>query len=128
MYSFPSLELVSFSMSSSNCCLLTCKWISQETGKVVCYSHLFMSFPVCCFTNELIINMLIITTKYGTMDLFQIGKGCVKTLHCHPAYLTCQYRQRVLHMLSLCYVQLCKPINFSPPGSYAHGVLQTRIL
>ena len=32
-------------MSSSNCCFLTCIWISQEAGKVVWYSHLFHNFP-----------------------------------------------------------------------------------
>ena len=29
-------------MSGSNCCFLTCIQISQEAGKVVWYSHLFM--------------------------------------------------------------------------------------
>ena len=29
-----------FSMSSSNCCFLTCTKISQEVGKVVWYYHL----------------------------------------------------------------------------------------
>ena len=33
------------SMSSSNCWFLTCIQVSQETGKVVWYSHLFKSFP-----------------------------------------------------------------------------------
>ena len=47
-YSFPNLEPVFCSMSGSNCCFLTCIQISQEAGKVVCYSHLFMNFPVCC--------------------------------------------------------------------------------
>ena len=32
-------------MSSSNCCFLTCIQISQETGQVVWYSHLFQNFP-----------------------------------------------------------------------------------
>ena len=32
-------------MSSSNCCFLTCVQVSQETGKVVWYSHLFKNFP-----------------------------------------------------------------------------------
>ena len=32
-------------MSSSNCCFLTCKQISQEAGNVVWYSHLFKNFP-----------------------------------------------------------------------------------
>ena len=32
-------------MSSSNCCLLTCIHVSQETGKVVWYPHLLKNFP-----------------------------------------------------------------------------------
>ena len=32
------------SMSSSNCCFLTCIQISQEAGQVVWYSHLFQNF------------------------------------------------------------------------------------
>ena len=45
MYSFPDLEPVSCSMSSSNCCFLTCIQISQEAHQVVWYSHLFQNFP-----------------------------------------------------------------------------------
>ena len=45
IYSFPNLEPVHCSMSSSNCCFLTCKLVSQEAGKVVWYSHLFKNFP-----------------------------------------------------------------------------------
>ena len=45
MYSFPDLEPVCCSMSSSHCCFLTCVQISQEAGQVVWYSHLFMKFP-----------------------------------------------------------------------------------
>ena len=44
MYSFPNLEPVC-SMSSSNCCFLTCIQISQEADQVVWYSHLFQNFP-----------------------------------------------------------------------------------
>ena len=43
-YSFPDLEPVCCSMSSSNCCLLTCIQISQEAGQVVWHSHLFKNF------------------------------------------------------------------------------------
>ena len=32
-------------MSSSNCCFLTWIQISQESGQVVWYSHLFQNFP-----------------------------------------------------------------------------------
>ena len=45
MYSFTSFEPVHFSMSSSNCCFLTCIHFSQETGKVVWQSHLLKNFP-----------------------------------------------------------------------------------
>ena len=45
MYPFSYLELVCCSMSSSNCCFLTCIQVSQEAGQVVWYSHLFQNFP-----------------------------------------------------------------------------------
>ena len=45
MYSFPYLEPVCCSMSSSNCCFLTCLQISQEAGQEVWYSHLFRNYP-----------------------------------------------------------------------------------
>ena len=48
MYSFPDLEPVCCSMSSSHCCFLISIQISQEAGKVVWYSHLLKNFPVCC--------------------------------------------------------------------------------
>ena len=44
MYSFSYLEPVCCSMSSSNCCFLTCIQISQEAGQVVWYSHLLKNF------------------------------------------------------------------------------------
>ena len=45
MYSFPSVEPVSCSMSNSNYCFLTCIQISLEAGKVVWHSHLLKNFP-----------------------------------------------------------------------------------
>ena len=45
MYSFSYLEPVCCSMSSSNCCFLTCIQVSQEAGQVVWYSHLFQNLP-----------------------------------------------------------------------------------
>ena len=46
MYSFSKLEQVHCSMSGSNCFFLNCTQISQEVGKVVCYSHLLKNFPL----------------------------------------------------------------------------------
>ena len=51
MHSFPSLEPVCCSMSSSDCCFLTYMRISQEAGKVVWYSHLFKNFPQLVMTH-----------------------------------------------------------------------------
>src|SRR5574340_481504 len=45
MYSFPNFETVSCSMSSSNCCFLTCIQVSQEAAQVVWYFHVFQNFP-----------------------------------------------------------------------------------
>ena len=50
MNSFSYLEPVCCSMSSSNCCFLTCIQVSQEAGQVVWYFqntkyHLFQNFP-----------------------------------------------------------------------------------
>ena len=45
MHTFSYLEPVCCSMSSSNCCFLTCIQVSQEGGQVVWYSHLFQNFP-----------------------------------------------------------------------------------
>ena len=45
MYFVSYLEPVCCSMSSSNCCFLTCIQISQGAGQVVWYSHLFQNFP-----------------------------------------------------------------------------------
>ena len=45
MYTFSYLEPVCCSMSSSNCCFLTCIEVSQEAGPVVWYSHLSQNFP-----------------------------------------------------------------------------------
>ena len=44
-YSFSDLEPVCCSMSSSNCCFLTCIHVSQKAVQVVWYSHLFQNFP-----------------------------------------------------------------------------------
>ena len=45
MHSFYDLEPVCSSMSSSNCCFLTCIQISGEAGQVVWYFHLLNNFP-----------------------------------------------------------------------------------
>ena len=51
MYSFSYLGPVCCSMSSSNCCFLTCIQVSQEAGQMIWYSYLlknFTQFIVIC--------------------------------------------------------------------------------
>ena len=65
-YSFLNLEPISFSIQGFrlllfdppvfpyrvlDCCFLTCMPVSQETGKMVCYFHLFKSFPQFIMTH-----------------------------------------------------------------------------
>ena len=45
MQPFSYSDPVSCSMSSSNCCFLTCIQVSQEAVQVVWYCHLFQNFP-----------------------------------------------------------------------------------
>ena len=45
MYSFPNLEPVCCSMSSSNYCFLNCIQISQEAGEGVWHSHFLKNIP-----------------------------------------------------------------------------------
>ena len=44
-YCFLNLEPIGCSIQGSNCCFLTYIQVSEETGKMVWYSHLFKSFP-----------------------------------------------------------------------------------
>ena len=45
MCSFPNLEPVCCSTSSSNCCFLNRIRVLQDAGKVLWYFHLFKNFP-----------------------------------------------------------------------------------
>ena len=44
MYFFPNFEPVHYSMFGCNCCFLNLIQMSQETGKMIWYSHLFKNF------------------------------------------------------------------------------------
>ena len=75
MYSFSYLDPVFCSMSSSNCCFLTCIQISQEAGQVVWYSHLFQNFPQFVVIHTVkgfgIVSKAKIDVFSGTLLLFQ---------------------------------------------------------
>ena len=52
MYSFPNLEPIHCSMSSSNCCFLTCIQASQDASKDFWYSYLFKNVPQFVVTHR----------------------------------------------------------------------------
>jgi len=68
------LEPVRCSMSSSNCCFLTCIQVSQKAGQVVWYSHLFQNFPQFIMIHTVkglgIVNKAEIDVFSGTLLLF----------------------------------------------------------
>ena len=74
-YSFSYLEPVCSSMSSSNCCFLTCIQVSQEAGQLLWYSHLFQYFPQFIVIHTVkgfgIVNKAEIDVFSGTLLLFQ---------------------------------------------------------
>ena len=51
-YFFPNLEPVRCSMFDSKCCFLTYIQVSQEAGKVVWYSHLFINTYKIIYINN----------------------------------------------------------------------------
>ena len=59
------MEPVCCSMSSSNCCFLTCIQTSQEAGQVVWYSHLLKKFP------QFVVNHIV--KGFGTVNKAEIG-------------------------------------------------------
>ena len=69
MYFFSYLEPVCWSMSSSNCCFLTCIQIFQEAGQVVWYSHLLKNFPQFAVINT---KFTVSTNNFPPMALLAV--------------------------------------------------------
>ena len=55
------------------------------------------------------------------------GKEYIKTVYCHLTYLTYMQSESESEVAQSC-LTLCDPVDCSPPGSTAHGILQARIL
>ena len=98
MYSFSYLEPVCWSMSSSNCCFLTCISVSQEADQVVWYSHPFQNFPQFIVIHpwcHLFLSMV------SFLCCFLVAKSCLT---------------------------LCDLMHWSTPGSSVHENSQARML
>ena len=115
MYSSPNLEPVCCSMSSSNCCFLTCIQISQEAGKVVWCSHLFQNFP----------QFVVIHTVKGFSVVNEAEVDVFLKFSCF--FYDPIERKKESKVAQSCPT-LCDPVNCSPPGSFVLGIFQARIL
>ena len=90
MYSFPNLDLVHCSTSSSNCCFLTLIQISQEAGKVVWYLHLLNNFPQFVVIHTVkdfsAVNEAEVDVFSGILLLFQWSSGFGNLISGSPAF------------------------------------------
>ena len=146
MYSFTNLEPVYCSMSSYNCCLLTCIQISQEASKVVWYSNLFKNFPqfvaihtvkgfgivnkaeidvfleLSCFSDDSVdIGNLISGSSAFSKSSLNIWKFMVHVL-LKPGLKNFEHYFQFISVAQLCPT-LCDPMNCSTPGLPVHHQL-----
>ena len=100
MYSFSYLEPVCCSMSSSNCCFLTCIQVSQEASQVVWYAHLLQqTIYIYIYIYIYILNKYI--NLYASFRISQWKKTTVDVLKdfevmIHIAKLTCKIVSNLL--------------------------------
>ena len=145
MFPFSHLEPVCCSMSSCNCCFLTCIQISQEAGQVVWYSHLSQNFPQfivihtvkafgiankaetdvflelsCFFDDPAGVGNLISGSSAFSKTSLNIWKFTVHVLLKPAATATAKSRQSC--------PTLCDPTDGSPTSSSVPGIRQARIL
>ena len=98
----------SCSISDSNCSFLTCIQISQEAGKVVCFSHLFKNFLQFIVIHTVKGFGIVNKAEVDVWTLLLFWWPNAKSLQSCPT--------------------LCDPIDGNPPGSIIPGILQARIL
>ena len=130
MYSFSYLEPVCCSMSSSNCCFLTCIQVSQEAGQVVWYSHLFQNFPQFIVIHTVkgfgIVNKAEIGLYSVQFSSVQFSRSAMSRLSAtpwiaaHQASLSITNSQSLLRLISMIHTVKCFTIvNKAEIGLYS---------
>ena len=106
MYSFPDLEPVCCSMSSSNCCFLTCIQISQEAGQVVWYSHLFKNFPqfVVIHTVKGFDYTILYAILYYIYYTITYTIAFLKGIYCVQVFNIKQFKSKLKCHLNICLI------------------------
>ena len=106
MYSFSYLEPVCCSMSSSNCCFLSCIQVSQEAGQVVWYLHVFTQEK--CPHEDLmwVFRLFCITTNWKQFKYSSIGKWINKLQHIHKMKCFSTIKSKQLLILATKWMNL----------------------
>ena len=124
--SFSYLEPVCCSMSSSNCCFLTCIQISQEADQVVWDSHLFQNFPQLIGIHTVkafgIVNKAEIDVFLELPCFFYDPADVGNLISGSSAFSKTSLNIRKLwhHNSNLC---LCLHVAIFPPSLSSHGLL-----
>ena len=85
------LDLEKAEESESNCQQPLDHWKSKRVPKKTYFCFIEMGIPdhLTCLLRHLYAGQVAtVRTGHVTTDWFQIGKGVVKAVYCHPAYLT----------------------------------------
>ena len=143
-YYFSYLEPVFCSMSSSNCCFLTCIQVSQEAGQVVWYSYLLKNFPQFIVIHTVkgfgIVNIAEIDVFLELSCFFDDPEDVGNLISGSSAFsktsLVCLRKMKVLFTKSCLFAEsdsllsltLCYPMDCNPPDSSVHGVFQAGTL
>ena len=149
--SFPNLELVCCSMSSSNCRFLTCIRIFQDADQVVWYTHLLKNFPqfvVIHIVNKAEIDVFLELSCFSDdpMDVGNYISGFLPFLNPDwtsgsSRFTYCWRLTWIILSITLLAcapaaaaksLQSCltlrDPMDCSLPGSSVHGIFQERVL
>ena len=125
--------------------------MDNQQSKKVPEKHLFLLYWLCqslCVSNKLWKNLkemeipehltcllrnlytrqeATVRTGHGTTAWFQIGKGVCQNCILSPCLFNLYSEWSESEVAQLCPT-LCDPVDYSPPGSSVHGILQARIL
>ena len=133
MYSFPDSEPVHCSMSSSNCCFLTCIQISQEAGQVVWYSHLLKNVPQFIAIHTVkgfgIVNKAEIDVFLELSCFFHDPPDVGNLIPGSSAFskTSLNIRKFMVHILLKTYIDYCKNIPWPWTSSgFCQGMLLVR--
>ena len=128
-------------MSNSNCCFLTYLQISQQTGRVTRYSHLFKNFP-----QFIVIHTVKGFSTVNKTDIFlelpcflydPTNVGNLISSSSASWKLSLYIWKFSVHILlkPVCCAKslqwslnFCDPMNWDPLSSSVHGISQARIL